>query len=61
MARIEFEKTDAIAWRNSELKNTDWIVPITDHGDRESWLAYRQELRDWPSTENFPNTKPTKP
>ena len=59
MSRIEFEKTDARKWRDSELKNTDWIVPITDYANRDDWLTYRQELRDWPSTENFPNTKPT--
>lgn len=59
MSRIEFEKTDARKWRDSELKNTDWIVPITDYPNHAQWLTYRQELRDWPSTENFPNTKPT--
>jgi|TARA_R110000851_G_scaffold167714_3_gene313450 hypothetical protein len=61
MSRIEFEKTDAREWRDSELKNTDWIIPITDYGNRDAWLTYRQELRDWTDTEEFPNTKPTKP
>lgn len=61
MARIEFEKTDAREWRDSELKKTDWIVPINDYGNRDAWLTYRQELRDWTDTEEFPHTKPTKP
>ena len=48
-------------WRNEELKLTDYIVPILDHSKRDLWLTYRQELRDWPSTADFPETKPTKP
>ena len=46
-------------WRNLELKSTDWIVPITDHPQRDSYLAYRASLRDWPSMDSFPDTKPT--
>jgi hypothetical protein len=46
-------------WRNQELKNTDWIIPIEDHPQRSAYITYRQELRDWPSTDNFPNTRPT--
>jgi len=48
-------------WRDAKLKNTDFIVPTTDYPNHAAWLTYRQELRDWPSTENFPETKPTKP
>ena len=47
------------SWRNKELKDTDWVVPVTDHPKRASYLAYRTKLRDWPSTDDFPNTKPT--
>lgn len=47
------------AWRNQELKDTDWIVPITDHPGRDSYLTYRTNLRNWPTTDNFPDTKPT--
>jgi len=46
-------------WRDKELFETDSIVAITDHPDHAATITYRQELRDWPSTENFPNTKPT--
>ena len=47
------------AWRNKELLTTDWVVPLTDHPERASYLTYRTKLRDWPSTDDFPNTKPT--
>ena len=50
---------EAREWRNTELKETDSIVPITDHPNRTATMAYRQELRDWPSTSAFPSTKPT--
>ena len=46
-------------WRNEELSNTDYIVPLTDHPDHTATLAYRVALRDWPSTSDFPDTKPT--
>jgi hypothetical protein len=46
-------------WRNSELKRTDWIVPVTDHTQHADYMAYRQALRDWPSTPDFPDTRPT--
>lgn len=46
-------------WRNDELKKSDWIVPITDHPERASYLTYRANLRNWPSTDDFPGTRPT--
>jgi len=46
-------------WRNSELESTDWIVPLTDHPERAGYLTYRTNLRNWPSTDDFPNNKPT--
>ena len=46
------------SWRDAELKATDWIIPITDHPERDAALLYRVALRDWPSTDNFPLTKP---
>ena len=46
-------------WRDMELVNTDYILPLTDHPDHAATLAYRQTLRDWPSTSDFPDTKPT--
>lgn len=46
-------------WRNQELKKSDWVIPITDHPQHGDYIAYRQALRDWPSTSDFPDTKPT--
>lgn len=48
-------------WRDSELKRTDFIVPLTDYPNHEAWLTYRQQLRDWTTTEDFPDTKLTAP
>lgn len=50
---------DAVVWRNETLSSTDWIVPVTDHSSHAQYLTYRQALRDWPSTSDFPDTKPT--
>ncbi len=50
--------------RNSLLTECDWTQgadsPLSDSKKAE-WATYRQELRDWPSTADFPETKPTKP
>ena len=49
-------------WRDSELFQTDWIVPVIDHPQHAAYMAYRQELRDYPSQSDFPNgTRPQKP
>lgn len=49
-------------WRDMVLKNTDWIVSVTDHPQHADYIAYRQELRDYPSQSDFPNgTRPQKP
>ena len=53
------EEYEARYWRDRELKETDWIVAVTDHPQLAAHKTYRQELRDWPSTEDFPATKPT--
>ena len=45
-------------WRNQELAATDYILPVTDHPQRDNYLAYRTALRDWPSTESFPEICP---
>ena len=55
---IEAEATE---WRNNELFSTEFIVPLSDYPNRDAWITYRQELRDWTTNEDFPNTKPTKP
>jgi hypothetical protein len=45
-------------WRDQKLSATDYIVPLTDHPQRDDYMAYRIALRDWPSTESFPDTRP---
>jgi antirestriction protein len=46
-------------WRNEQLARTDFIVPLSDHPQRSVYMAYRTKLRDWPSTSEFPDTRPT--
>ena len=53
------EETAARNWRNEELEATDYIVPLSDHPQRAAYMTYRTALRDWPSTSDFPDTKPT--
>jgi len=52
-------RNEAKTWRDMELLATDYIVPLTDHPQRSAYMTYRQNLRDWPSTSDFPDTKPT--
>ena len=54
-------EAEAREWRNNELKDTDFIIPLSDYPNRDAWITYRQELRDWTDTSDFPATKPTKP
>ena len=46
-------------WRDSELSSTDEAAKTPDWPNRPNILVYRQDLRDWPSTQDFPDTKPT--
>jgi len=50
---------EARAWRNFQLMSSDGIVQIPDHAQRAAYITYRAALRDWPSTSDFPDTKPT--
>jgi len=62
LTKVNSEPTEeeiARGWRDVQLFNTDHIVPLTDHPDHAATLAYRVALRDWPSTSDFPDTKPT--
>ena len=51
--------SDARDWRDEELKSSDWIYPLGDHPKHAAYVTYRQKLRDWPSTADFPKTRPT--
>ena len=46
-------------WRDSELLGTDSLSLLTDYPNASALTTYRQELRDWPSTDEFPDTRPT--
>lgn len=52
-------------WRNDELFRADIVInKIEDfeiEGDSKPWRQYRVALRNWPSTEDFPVTKPKAP
>ena len=52
-------RNNARSWRDMELLETDYIVPLTDHPQRDAYMSYRTALRDWPSTDDFHNTKRT--
>ena len=45
-------------WRDEELAATDNIAQTPDFPNRDKYLTYRQKLRDWPSTADFPAKKP---
>jgi hypothetical protein len=45
-------------WRDDELSSSDYIVPLSDHPQRDDYMTYRVSLRAWPSTSDFPATKP---
>ena len=45
-------------WRDMELAATDYIVSLLDHPQRDAHISYRESLRQWPSTDSFPATKP---
>jgi hypothetical protein len=46
-------------WRNGELSATDNFVIIPDYPKRDEYITYREELRDWPSTSDFPGKRPS--
>lgn len=45
-------------WRDSELAATDRMAITPDWPNRDVYLLYRQALRDWPGTPEFPDTRP---
>jgi hypothetical protein len=53
------KELEARTWRDSELVATDQAAQTPDWPNRDNILTYRADLRDWPSTADFPDTKPT--
>jgi hypothetical protein len=50
---------EARMWRDGELLRTDSLMGLSDYPNTANLTTYRQELRNWPSSGNFPNTPPT--
>ena len=46
-------------WRDAELSFTDQASQTPDWPNRDNILTYRTALRDWPATDDFPDTRPT--
>ena len=50
---------DARMWRDMELTRTDTLHVLDDYPNAANLTTYRAALRAWPSTSDFPDTKPT--
>ena len=50
---------EAREWRDLELLRTDSLMLLDDYPQKDGLRVYRQALRDWPSTDDFPDTRPT--
>ncbi len=50
---------EARQWRDMELFATDQASQTPDWPNRDNIILYRAALRAWPSTSDFPDTKPT--
>ena len=48
----------ARTWRDNELARTDIAATVSDYPNADAYIVYRQSLRAWPSTSDFPNTRP---
>lgn len=53
-------ETKARRWRDEELRRTDVAATVLDYPNKDAILEWRQKLRDWPSTSDFPIIRPTK-
>ena len=53
------EQIEGRMWRDQELVRTDTLILLPDYPNTANLTTYRQELRDWPSTGDFPSTRPT--
>ena len=49
---------EARAWRDFELLGSDALSGVADHPKHDAYIAYRVALRAWPSTGDFPATRP---
>ena len=49
---------EARTWRDAELSRTDIAAMVSDYPNADAYISYRQSLRAWPSTSDFPNIRP---
>lgn len=61
--RVSAKAQDIRAQRNKKLSDSDWTQLADSSADATAWAAYRQSLRDLPSSDGFPYdvTWPTAP
>ena len=55
----EQKEAEGRMWRDHELLRTDSLLLLDDYPQKDGLATYRQALRDWPSTDEFPDTRPT--
>ena len=63
---LEQKKLLEREWRNLELARADiQLLKVEDGikgiGTQKAWREYRNALRDYPSSEDFPRKRPTAP
>ena len=58
MTKLTLEQ-EAREWRDEELLRTDIAATVSDFPNADAILIYRQTLRDWPSTADFPYHRPS--
>ena len=56
---VKTKEEEEREWRDSELTRTDSLMLLSDYPYKEQLTVYRQALRDWPATTDFPDTRPT--
>jgi len=45
-------------WRDAELSRTDISATVSDYPNADAYILYREALRDWPATSDFPANRP---
>lgn len=56
---VKTKEEEEREWRDSELSRTDSLMLLPDYPYKKQLTVYRQALRGWPATEDFPDTRPT--
>ena len=59
MSDVMSPEEEGRRWRDDTLRATDTASQTPDWPNRDNIITYRAALRDWPSTADFPDTKPT--